>query len=251
MKPVFRKLRNQLITQGKLKRYLIYTAGEIFLVVISILIAIQINNLNEERKRNNAELEIIENIKVDLQAESRDLQSIIERRESKAASAQKMAEYHRRGEVDRLKNYYRHFANVLYWEVHHPNDKTFQELINSGNLSLIRNSQIKRNLLEMESQYSQILELREHTKHDYEMFFYNEYKHIFNFAVAINVWANPEGNYELSEAEVEACLRNDAIKNGYTLAAFNNNEMGNRSREVLRIVEETITLIDKQIQRSS
>lgn len=251
MKPVFRKLRNKLITRGKLKRYIIYTAGEIFLVVISILIAIQVNNLNEERKRNNTELEIMQNVRNDLQAESRDLKNIIERRESKAASARTMADYHERGRVDTLKNYYSHFGNVLYWEVHHPNDKTFQELINSGNLSLIRNTEIKRNLLEMESQYSQIHELREHTKHDYEMFFYNEYKHIFNFAVAINVWADPEGSYELSEAEVEACLKNDAIKNGYTLAAFNNAEMGNRSREVLRIVQETIALIDEQLQRSS
>jgi hypothetical protein len=251
MNSVFRNVRDKLIKEGKLKRYLLYALGEIILVVIGILIAIQVNNLNEERKRNNTELEIIQNVKNDLQAESRDLQNIIERRESKAASARAMAEYHSQTEVDTLKNYYSNFANVLYWEVHHPNDKTFQELINSGNLSLITNTEIKRNLLEMESQYSQIHELREHTKHDYEMFFYNEYKHIFNFATAINVWADPEGNYELSEAEVDTCLKNDAIKNGYTLAAFNNTEMGNRSREVLRIVEETITLIDEQLERSS
>jgi len=251
MNSVFRSVKGKLIKGSRLKRYLIYAAGEIVLVVVGILIAIQINNLNEERKRHNLEMDIISNVKSDLQAERVDLQHIIERRESKALSAQTMADYHNEMQVDTLINYYVNFANVLYWEVHYPNDKTFQELLNSGNLSLIRNEEIKRNLLEMQNQYNQIHELREHTKHDYEMFFYNEYKHIFNFSTAINAWAYPEGDYQLSHSEVEACLKNTAIKNGYTIAAFNNTEMGNRSREVLRIVEDTIILIDEEIARAS
>lgn len=247
MNSIFRKVRERLLKQNKLKRYLIYALGEIILVVIGILIALQVNNQNELRKKHNLELKFISNIKNDLQSESEDLQNIIKRRESKALSARKMAGYHAKGKVDTLKKYYTNFANVLYWEVHHPNDKTFRELINSGNLSLIKNKQIKRNLLEMESQYNQIQELREHTKHDYEMFFYNEYKDIFNFSTAINAWANPDGNHKLSQAEVEKCLKNDAIKNGYTLAAFNNTEIGNRSKEVLKIVEKTIALIDEEM----
>lgn len=247
MNSIFRKVREKLLKQNRLKRYLIYALGEIILVVIGILIALQVNNQNELRKKHNLELKFISNIKNDLQSESEDLQNIIKRRKSKALSAQKMAGYHAKGKVDTLKNYYTNFANVLYWEVHHPNDKTFRELINSGNLSLIKNKQIKRNLLEMESQYNQIKELREHTKHDYEMFFYKEYKDIFNFSTAINAWANPDGNHKFSRAEVEKCLKNNAIKNGYTLAAFNNTEIGNRSKEVLKIVEKTIVLINEEM----
>lgn len=101
-------------------------------------------------------------------------------------------------------------------------------------------------MLEMENQYNQIHELREHTKHDYEMFFYNEYKNIFSFSTAINAWANPNGQHQFSERDVNKCLKNKAIKNGYTLAAFNNAEMGNLSKEVLQIVEETIELIDTE-----
>ncbi len=48
----FRRIRQQLIVKGNLKRYLIYAIGEILLVVIGILIALQINNWNEERKSN-------------------------------------------------------------------------------------------------------------------------------------------------------------------------------------------------------
>lgn len=53
----FRKIRQRLVTEnplaeraGKFSKYLIYAIGEIVLVVIGILIALQINNWNENRK---------------------------------------------------------------------------------------------------------------------------------------------------------------------------------------------------------
>ncbi|TXG38725.1 DUF6090 family protein [Seonamhaeicola maritimus] len=45
----FRNIREKLLYEGKTSKYLKYAIGEIVLVVIGILIALQINNLNEER----------------------------------------------------------------------------------------------------------------------------------------------------------------------------------------------------------
>lgn len=45
----FRKIRYNLLSEGKTGKYLKYAVGEIILVVIGILIALQINNLNQER----------------------------------------------------------------------------------------------------------------------------------------------------------------------------------------------------------
>lgn len=56
----FRKLRQDLLSEGKTTKYLKYAIGEIVLVVIGILIALQINNWNEERKQDH-------NIKLALQ----------------------------------------------------------------------------------------------------------------------------------------------------------------------------------------
>jgi len=47
---LFRGIRQKLINEGKTGRYLKYAVGEIVLVVIGILIALQINNWNDERK---------------------------------------------------------------------------------------------------------------------------------------------------------------------------------------------------------
>ena len=48
----FRRIRRKLLDKGNLKRYLIYALGEILLVVVGILIALQVNNWNEARKSN-------------------------------------------------------------------------------------------------------------------------------------------------------------------------------------------------------
>lgn len=52
----FRKIRQSLINQGKTSKYFKYALGEIVLVVIGILIALQINNWNEQRN-NKVKLE--------------------------------------------------------------------------------------------------------------------------------------------------------------------------------------------------
>ncbi|MDT0559546.1 DUF6090 family protein [Ichthyenterobacterium sp. W332] len=49
----FRKIRQKMLTENKYSKYLIYAIGEIVLVVIGILIALGINNWNEEGKLNN------------------------------------------------------------------------------------------------------------------------------------------------------------------------------------------------------
>jgi Family of unknown function (DUF6090) len=62
----FRKIRQNLLSEGKTGKYLKYAIGEIILVVIGILIALQINNWNENRKANALAKKYITEIKTDL-----------------------------------------------------------------------------------------------------------------------------------------------------------------------------------------
>jgi hypothetical protein len=63
----FRKIRQNLLSENKFRKYLTYAIGEIILVVIGILIALQINNWNEGRKMSIAEKELYQRILTDLQ----------------------------------------------------------------------------------------------------------------------------------------------------------------------------------------
>lgn len=62
MLKLFRNIRKNLLNQGKTSKYFKYAIGEIFLVVIGILIALQINTWNENRKANIEETAILENL---------------------------------------------------------------------------------------------------------------------------------------------------------------------------------------------
>jgi len=62
----FRRIRQKIANDNQFFRYSRYAIGEIVLVVIGILIALQINNWNESRKQSISEKEFITNIKRDL-----------------------------------------------------------------------------------------------------------------------------------------------------------------------------------------
>jgi len=61
----FRRIRQKLLSENRLTRYFIYAIGEIALVMIGILLALQVNNWNEKRKAIIEEREILEQLRTD------------------------------------------------------------------------------------------------------------------------------------------------------------------------------------------
>ena len=55
-----------MLTENKFSKYFVYAIGEIILVVIGILIALQINNWNEQNKSKKEEMKILNEIKISL-----------------------------------------------------------------------------------------------------------------------------------------------------------------------------------------
>ncbi len=62
----FRKIRYDLMEKNKTGKYLTYAIGEIILVVIGILIAVQINNWNQGRNRAQLEITLLQQLKVEM-----------------------------------------------------------------------------------------------------------------------------------------------------------------------------------------
>lgn len=82
---LFRRMREKLIDSGSITKYLLYAVGEILLVVIGILIALQVNNWNEERKQLSAEQTFIAGVINDLSQDQQYIKLIIESAEKKLA----------------------------------------------------------------------------------------------------------------------------------------------------------------------
>jgi hypothetical protein len=55
----FRRIRQKLLEQNRFSKYMFYATGEILLVVIGILIALQVNTWNEKRKQEILEIQYL------------------------------------------------------------------------------------------------------------------------------------------------------------------------------------------------
>ena len=73
----FRNIRQKLIKEGKTANYLKYAIGEIVLVVIGILIALQVNNWNENRKYSEEKIEFLTGIRNELELDSKKADTLI------------------------------------------------------------------------------------------------------------------------------------------------------------------------------
>lgn len=86
MIPFFRHIREKLFSTlpadkagNRITRYFFYALGEIFLVVIGILIALQVNNWNEEKKDRAYELKMLREVQEALETDILDSERNIER----------------------------------------------------------------------------------------------------------------------------------------------------------------------------
>ncbi len=79
-----RKIRKSLIESGSARKYLLYAIGEIALVVIGILIALQINTWNEYRKFEIKEMNLLEELKVNLKTNVLNLEKDVDHQKYQA-----------------------------------------------------------------------------------------------------------------------------------------------------------------------
>ena len=74
----FRHIRKQLMEQNKIRTYFFYAIGEILLVVIGILIALQVNNWNEDRKLERERVRLIQSIESDFETNQNRLADVVD-----------------------------------------------------------------------------------------------------------------------------------------------------------------------------
>ena len=131
-----------MIKENRVPKYLLYAIGEIVLVVIGILIALQINNWNEHRKARIQEVEILENLRTDLQADLENLAyQIVLKKEmtSEYRNCLDILSEKKEGSIEELK---RDLKSIFQVGGITLNKTTFNNLETTGEIRLIRNKSL-------------------------------------------------------------------------------------------------------------
>jgi len=230
----FRTIRKQLAAENNVAKYLRYAVGEILLVVIGILIALQINNWNEIRKERLVEIKYLINLKHDLQSDSTDLVYYKNIRLGQANAAHELITYAKSKNVTDVYILDSLYITIALWWEFVPNNNTFEELRSSGNLKLIRNVSIKNLLLELNTENEGLISTRNHIQREYEHYLYDQKNNQINFLDVndpdkINTildWFYPnrqsvsKNSYKLRE-QYRQLFNNTAFINGLALTAGN------------------------------
>lgn len=157
----FRKIRKKLLKENRISRYLIYAFGEIFLVVIGILIALSINNWNNDRLLRTEELTYYKNIKRQLTEDMSVIRSNINFNQLYYGQYQfaiKLFENDDRSKLDSLAKI---TINLLEYSDFHQETNVYHTLVNSGEIKLLDNQNIKDGLQKLEEIYIYINRLED------------------------------------------------------------------------------------------
>jgi len=140
MLPFFRKIRYRLAKDNQFLKYSRYAIGEIVLVVIGILIALQINNWNEEKKNKAFEKEILEQLSANLIKDKMTLQMVTANFDHAVNSTQKILRSNWSPmEQDSLQYW---LGDVIQFDRFQPLTNAY-EVAKSKGLDLISNKQLR------------------------------------------------------------------------------------------------------------
>ena len=140
----FRKIRYDLMEKNKTGKYLKYAIGEIILVVIGILIALQINTWNENHGINKKEIKYINRLIVDLASDTTMMAEQIKRSKVSfeyGSVLDSMTRIRSRRDLParRIINGAQHIGRVSLPQY---NSNTYDDLINTGNFNIISEPKI-------------------------------------------------------------------------------------------------------------
>ncbi|MCH2490890.1 MAG: DUF6090 family protein [Flavobacteriales bacterium] len=257
----FRSIRYRLIHNGKTTKYLTYAVGEIFLVVVGILIALSINNWNENRKERAKELKYLRNLRTDLQNEISNSEQFATFHFTRADHCATLLYSKAPSTIEEVQDYTDTYEAVFIWKAFVPTNNTFKELISSGNLSLLKNDSIKNGLLELDKLYANIALGEHHMRREYEEYLYDVNIHnitalaffdlttpTYGFPKRLRYKDIPSSEHSKLIADAQLQHNNKLFKNGLRLAMMNNSFIAGMHKELIEYIQNLIKIITTELE---
>nr|WP_321244735.1 DUF6090 family protein [uncultured Psychroserpens sp.] len=225
---LFRQFRQRLLSENKFSKYFIYASGEIILVVVGILIALSINNWNENSKLQAQELKLLKQLKSDLTENKKE---IIELRERISINSSAMDTV-----VSKFKNKIHDtrfdvYATLIHRKSYFNNANSGYQLIGNISSTIISNDSILKGVLQL-----------------YEKDFVNigNRQNLMNSTIDNRVYPLTNKLFKIKPLSIKFNALDAAASDVYTPLDFeslsNNHEYINTLLQLKRIFEERLNL---------
>ncbi|HIB48318.1 MAG TPA: hypothetical protein EYN07_00740 [Flavobacteriaceae bacterium] len=217
----FRKVRQRLLIENRFSKYLLYAIGEIILVVIGILIALQINNWNEARKNNMTESDYYCRLLEDFELDRQNIKRLSDESDYKISKSKELLLELPKKEKSKgylIDNY----IQALRTNAFVPSKVTILDITSSGKLNLIKNDSLKQILIRYYAELDNLIyQLDLNRNHSIERAFAYEDDNQVGFQYADYAKASlgeeiiatlPEDNWHLNEnSKVYKQFQNDLV----------------------------------------
>ena len=247
----FRTIRQKLLSENKISKYLVYAIGEIVLVVIGILIVLSINNWNIKKNNVIEETVILTNLIEDFKADIKGYTESIDWLQSRQAHVDSLLMFLANP------NLAVNDAKLMHWLItsgyildYTPVYPTYTEIIGSGKLSLIESEEIKKELANYKSNFDN--DIRVFSSYDIGV------KQI-EFKALSYASGKPKAqffkdDYETLNKDVtvdkEKLLRDEELLNLLKHNAYHTQvEINMKILEYIPMAENLIKLIEKELNR--
>ena len=138
----FRQIRQRLLTDNKFSKYLLYAVGEILLVVIGILIALQIDNWNEERISEKQMTSYLKSLENDLKTDTTNFVLVIKAYENIIARKENI----KRSDLENIPTDSLKLLIGTTTFKHTTVQTTFKKITNSGITEITENDSLSKNI---------------------------------------------------------------------------------------------------------
>lgn len=145
---ILRKIRNQLMQKNKVTTYILYALGEIALVVIGILVAVSIDNWNEDNKERKAESHYLSNLQDDLSLQLKETEVCFDSESGIAHIIKEIGKEIEEGyshtNIEKLNI---QLTRIMQNRTLNIYRTTFEELKSSGSINLISNRNLRSEII--------------------------------------------------------------------------------------------------------
>jgi len=248
MIPIFRKTRKKMADDNRPVKYMRYAFGEIVLVVIGILIALQINTWNEERKTRIIEIKTLNEIRGNLYVDLKELRSDIAVMDSVSNSGRAAIAYFEKN--TNPSESFKYNVHVSGLNPHFdPNQSGYSLLISKG-LEIVTNDSLRGSISRLYE-----LDYPYYSKYENERIsmlinvFHPKMTTYFSFLWSDDIFFN--GTTEITQDDYSKLKMDKSFTNVMNFVITKNEMVKNRAERTVNYISSLIAQIEHELAQKN